>query len=115
MGEQTILHDIRHVNGGVAAAVTGEIGFARSPQLRQELIELIGEHKPARLVLDMAAVPYMDSSGVATLVEAMQQQRQRQASLVLFGMQPRVKSVFEIARLDLVFKIVPDLEAAVAQ
>ena len=49
----------------------------------------------------------MDSSGVATLVEAMQLSRKQNASLVLFSMQDKVRSIFEIARLDRVFTIVP--------
>ena len=65
-----------------------------------------------RLVLDLSQVDYMDSSGVATLVEALQQCRTRQTALVLSGLQARVRSVFEIAKLDSVFTIRTDLDAA---
>lgn len=112
MLDQTILQNTQPIDGGMIAKPVGEIGFARSPQLRSELIQLIKEHKPSRLVLDMSAIPYMDSSGVATLVEAMQQQHQAGSKLVLCGMQDRVRSVFEISRLDMVFTIVPDANAA---
>jgi anti-sigma B factor antagonist len=54
----------------------------------------------------------MDSSGVATLVEAMQIARKQSTRLVLCGMQSKVRSIFEIARLDRVFTIVDDREAA---
>jgi len=51
-------------------------------------------------------VPYMDSSGVATLVEAMQTARRTGGRLILCSMQAKVRSIFEIARLDTVFTIV---------
>jgi anti-sigma B factor antagonist len=112
MADDTIIHSSQPIAGGLIARPEGEIGFARSPQLRSELMQLIQQHKPAKLVLDMSAIPYMDSSGVATLVEAMQQQRQAGGKLVLCCMQERVRSVFEISRLDMVFTIVADAEAA---
>ena len=48
----------------------------------------------------------MDSSGLATLVEAMQIARKSQGKLVICALQQKVRSIFEIARLDMVFKIV---------
>ena len=55
-----------------------------------------------------------DSSGVATLVEAMQQTRRRGVKLVLCNMQEKVRSIFEIARLDTVFTIVDNTDQAMA-
>ncbi|MCX5658248.1 MAG: STAS domain-containing protein [Planctomycetota bacterium] len=97
---------------GVVATLAGEIDYSRSPGLRNKLLELVAAKKPARLVLDLSGVPYMDSSGVATLVELFQAQRRANAKLVLFGLQPKVKGIFEIARLNTVFSIAPDLEGA---
>ena len=54
----------------------------------------------------------MDSSGVATFIEAMQVARKHQTSLVLCNLQDRVRSIFEIARLEMVFTIASDTEAA---
>ena len=96
----------------VVASPVGEIDLARSPSLRSRLGELLGE-KPARLIIDLSKVPYMDSSGVATLVEALQVSRSKNSTLVLAGMQDRVRSVFEIARLDTVFTIVADTATAI--
>jgi len=91
---------------------TGEIDLARSPLLRTAIGRAQKSH-PARLVVDLRDVPYMDSSGVATLVEAMQVARRQSGSLVLCGMQDRVRSIFEIARLDTVFQIVGSLDEAI--
>ena len=89
----------------------GEIDLGRSPALRVKLGEVIGRNSP-RVIVDLSQVSYMDSSGVATLVEALQQCRAGNQTLVLCSMQPRVHSIFEIARLDMVFKIVDSLEEA---
>jgi len=72
----------------------------------------VQQHKPTKLIIDLVDVPYMDSSGVATLVEAMQTARRSQGQLVLCSMQVKVQSIFEIARLDTVFTIVSDTETA---
>jgi anti-sigma B factor antagonist len=96
---------------GVLVALTGEIDLSRAPLLRAELMEAIAG-SPKRLIIDLSGVPYMDSSGVATLVEVFQRQRKHQGAMYLCAMQPKVKSIFEIARLDSVFKILPDAEAA---
>lgn len=90
---------------------SGEIDLNASPVLRQEL-KRVGTARPQRLIVNLAGVPYMDSSGVATLVEAMQQARKNSSKLVLCGMQDKVRSIFEIARLDTVFTIVADVDTA---
>lgn len=83
----------------------GDVDLSTSKELQHALKEAIGA-KPAKLAVDLGDVPYMDSSGVATLVEAMQLSRKQDAPLVLFAMQDKVRSIFEIARLDRVFTIV---------
>lgn len=89
----------------------GEIDLSRAPSLRQHISE-VQSSKPARLIIDLTHVPYMDSSGVATLVEAMQVARRNGGKIILSAMQERVKSIFEIARLDMVFTIVGSTEEA---
>jgi anti-sigma B factor antagonist len=90
----------------------GDIDLGRSPVLRESLRRASAE-RPGRLVIDLSLVEYMDSSGVATLVEALQLSRKNATVLVLCGMKDRVRSIFEIARLDTVFTIATSLDAAV--
>ncbi|MFM7809154.1 MAG: STAS domain-containing protein, partial [Planctomycetota bacterium] len=52
--------------------------------------------------------PYMDSSGLATMVEALQNARKAQMPLRLCGLTPRVKSILEIACLNTVFSLFED-------
>ena len=107
----TTIQSTQKLPDGLLATIIGDIDLARSPALRLELLDLV-KQKPKRLVVDLSGVPYMDSSGVATLIEALQHQRKAGAKMVLCGLQAKVRSIFEIARLDAVFKIVPDCEAA---
>lgn len=98
-------------DGTLIVRPLGEIDLGRSPSLRQQLSEaMTGDFE--RIVIDLSEVPYMDSSGVATLVEAMQISRRAGSKLILCGLQEKVRSIFEIARLDTVFTIVDDCETA---
>lgn len=87
----------------------GDIDLASSPSLRAQLREIVDEASEA-IIVDLEAVPYMDSSGVATLVELLQSCRQKGLDLTLCQLGERVLSVFQIARLDGVFKIAGSID-----
>jgi anti-sigma B factor antagonist len=70
--------------------------------------------KPQRLVVDLAKVTYIDSSGLAVLIEGMQNVEAYGGKFILAGIQENVKPIFEIARLDQVFIIFPHVDAALA-
>jgi anti-sigma B factor antagonist len=95
----------------------GDVDLTGSPVLKVELrnaqARLAGQ-PGARLIVDLAGVPYMDSSGLATLVEAMQASRKAGAGfkLVLCALQPRVRAIMEIARTHSVFTIVATRDQA---
>ncbi len=89
----------------------GEIDLHESPRVKEKLNPLI-EQKHPRVLIDMTAVSYIDSSGIAVLIDAMQRLRAQGGQLALFGIQESVRNVFEIARLDQVFNIYADKAAA---
>jgi anti-sigma B factor antagonist len=95
----------RTVDDVTILAPMGEIDLGCAPTLRVHINSVQGK-RPRKLIIDLTGVPYMDSSGVATLVEAMQNARRSGSKLVLCGLQTKVRSIFEIARLDTVFTIV---------
>lgn len=99
----------RDVNDATILSAFGEIDLSRAPSFRTH-INSVQSKRPKRLIIDLAGVPYMDSSGVATLVEAMQNARRNGGKLILCAMQDKVRSIFEIARLDMVFTIVKTAE-----
>lgn len=96
---------------GTVLRVAGEVDLRSSPALREKLLELV-EQKPARVVLDLAGVSYLDSSGVGTIVEFKRKLDRTRGSVILAALQPRVRSVLEITKLDRFFTIVQSLEEA---
>src|SRR5262245_14220504 len=96
---------MRTENDATILAPEGEIDLSRAPSFRTH-ISAVQAKRPRKLIIDLGGVPYMDSSGVATLVEAMQNARRAGGKLILCAMQEKVRSIFEIARLDMVFTIV---------
>jgi anti-sigma B factor antagonist len=89
----------------------GEIDLHVSPGIAMSLRQMIAA-QPAQLLIDLSRVSYVDSSGLAVFIEAMQGVGKYGGKFGLIGMQQTVRSIFEIARLDQVFRIFPDLEAA---
>ena len=90
------------------AAVRGEIDLHTSPDLRGALLELLNKGPLKKLILNLAQVAYMDSSAIAVLVESLQKLRKTGGKLYLTQLQPRVKGLLEIARLDTIFVICAD-------
>ncbi|MEM9166587.1 MAG: STAS domain-containing protein [Planctomycetota bacterium] len=101
------------IGAAVVVRPVGDIDLSRSPVLRESIRSALSDG-PGRLVVDLAGVDYMDSSGVATLVEAMQLTKRGGHDLVLCSLTDRVRSIFEIARLEQVFRIEQDVDAALA-
>lgn len=103
-----MLTSARKVGEDIVAEVKGDVDLKNSPDLRQALIHLIKDRIPPRLILDLGAVTYMDSSAIAVLVEMLQKTRKAGGKVYLVKVQPRVKGLLEIARLDTIFVIAKD-------
>lgn len=89
----------------------GEIDLHRSPRLERSLASMI-KKKPDQIVVDLAGVTFIDSSGVAVLIRALQNIQEYGGKLTLSGVNDKVRPIFEIARLDQVFVIDPgDMES----
>lgn len=99
--------------GAVIVAPDHDVDMSRSPTLRTALRGVLEKH-PKRLVVDLSDVKYMDSSGLATLVEAMRTAKSTKTSMILCGMNDKVRAIFEIARLHQFFKIVDSVDTALA-
>ncbi|MBK7405280.1 MAG: STAS domain-containing protein [Phycisphaerales bacterium] len=112
MQDNSLPVDIDRRPGATILSPRGDVDMSRAPSFRERVREAQAG-RPARLVIDMGAVEYMDSSGLATLVEAMRNARTEGVELVLCALNPRVKAIFEIARLHQFFRIVPTVADAV--
>lgn len=91
--------------------VSGEIDLNQSPTLRTTLRAKAAAKTPC-LLLDFSAVVYIDSSGLATLIEYYQSARAYAGKLALCSLAPRVRSSFDLVRLSEVFSIFPDQTTA---
>ncbi len=100
-------------DGAAVLALSGEIDLHASPALRATLHALAGAKTPA-LLLDFTNVTYIDSSGLATLVEYVRDARTFGGKILLFGLQPKVKMLFELVRLNELFTITESRESALA-
>jgi anti-sigma B factor antagonist len=114
-GANPVVPSMRSTGDAIVASLSGEIDLHNSPQVRQALLKSLEDSKPRKLVLNLGAVPYMDSSAIAVLVEALQKMRKSGGKVFLTNLQPRVKGLLEIARLDSIFGISASEEEALAK
>ena len=89
----------------------GEIDLHESPQLMDRLNPLIARKSPC-VHLDMSRVSYIDSSGLAVFIDAMQRIQSYGGEFALVAIRDSVRKILEIARLDQIFKIYPGVEGA---
>lgn len=90
---------------------SGDVDLYTSPRLRDALLAEI-QSGVGSVLVNMSDVGYIDSSGIATLVEALQLSRQTQTRLGLFGLRSNARSVLELARLHKVFNLFADEQEA---
>ena len=94
-------------------SLEGEIDLHVSPRIAAELRALIKQN-PEKLVIDLSKVSYIDSSGLAMLINAMQKMEAYRGKLYLAGMQPDIQLIFETSRLDQAFRIRRDVADALS-
>jgi len=109
--EVDLVFEVRREGEVAVVSLQGEVTVFSSPALRDRLKKVM-EEKPGRIVLDLSGVQYVDSSGVATFVDALRQMRGRGGEMVLAGASKRVRGVIEIARLDTLFPMADSVEEA---
>jgi anti-sigma B factor antagonist len=88
--------NVSQLNGTRVVAVRGEIDFATAP----ELDEVLGEFDRVQVVVDLAKVTFIDSSGLKSLVDARTRLRNRGGDLTVRSASPIVLRAFQITRLD---------------
>jgi anti-sigma B factor antagonist len=91
----------------------GEIDLHVYPAVTTSLNAMI-KKKPERLVVDLSRVTYVDSTGLAAFIQARQKVEAYGGKFSLAGLQETVRSIFEMSRLDQVFKIFPDVDTAMS-
>jgi anti-sigma B factor antagonist len=107
----TTKHETR--NGVDIYGISGRLIMENANEVRTETKALIDEGN-GNLVIDLEHLTFIDSSGCAALISAFKAIRARQGRLVLSHVSPEIMSLFELTRLNEIFEIFPDTEAAIA-
>jgi anti-sigma B factor antagonist len=95
----------RPATGGTILDITGDIDLAHSPAMRKALLQEIKEKKTPKVFLNLEKVRYIDSSGIASLVEGLKASREMGSRLILYGLSKTVREVMELSRLQKIFEI----------
>ena len=91
-------------------AVHGEVDLSWSSQVRRAILDALSQSK--QVLVELNEVSYIDSSGIAALVEGYQPAKAKKASFGLLSASSPVCAVLELARLDQVFPMFDNLAAA---
>ena len=102
---------VREFGAARVVDVGGEVDLGTSPDLRQTLFDLLA--KTSTLALNLKALRYIDSSGIATLIEVFKDAQRLKKRFVLFGLSPAVEDVFRLTHVNRIFRIVDTEEQAV--
>ncbi|MGB0034034.1 MAG: STAS domain-containing protein [Candidatus Acidiferrales bacterium] len=104
----------RQAGSATVVDVVGDITLYNSPDVRRVLIELLREKRVGRVIVNMLSVRYIDSAGVASLVEGLKISRDLKSSFALFGLSRTAREVLELTRLIKVFEVYNNEEEALS-
>lgn len=104
----------RNSEGWVIFDISGDIDLAHSPAMRKVLLGEIKEKHTPKVFLNLKNVRYIDSSGIASLVEGLKASRDNGARLILYGLSSSVREVMELSRLQKIFEIYDSEEQALS-
>ncbi len=102
--------DLNQAQNQDVVRLTGSVDLEHSPEIRRTLLDAVAAG--VRVFVDLSEVTYIDSSGIACLIEALQVARNHSADLGLIAVSRQAMRVLELARLDMVFSIHDDLASA---
>jgi len=110
MGTRILTISVRPVGTAAVVDLNGAIDLGNSPALRTALFHELPQ--ASRLAVNMKGIRYIDSSGIATLIEVLKKARDIQKEFTLFGLGPAVYDVLKLTKLLGVFHIVDNEEDA---
>jgi anti-sigma B factor antagonist len=105
-------YQVRSEGDTTIVALSGEVDLDNSPHVRNVLLESVNGKRG--VLVEMSEVSYIDSSGIASLVEAYQSARRDSTLFALVAVSDAAMRVLELARLDQVFSIHASISDALA-
>ena len=103
---------IRKLDQITIVDVSGDIDLSTSPELRKVLLREMRELKVPRVVINLTSVRYVDSSGVASLLEGLKASRDLKSRFIMYGLNTKVTQVLQLSKLLNVFEICENEEQA---
>jgi anti-sigma B factor antagonist len=94
---------IRDVGDAKVVKVEGDVDLGTSPAFRRTLFETLP--LAPKLALNLEAIRYIDSSGIATLIEVLKDSQRLNKQFVLFGLSPAVQEVFRLTHVMRIFRV----------
>jgi anti-sigma B factor antagonist len=111
LGRQTATHgqnmniSARQIENATVVDVIGDITLYNSPEVRKTLLNLLREKQVKRVIVNLEKVKYIDSAGVASLVEGLKVSREMKSGFALYGLSTTTREVLELTRLIKVFEV----------
>ena len=100
------------LDGRPGIRLTGELNIQSAPDIRKLLLKYV-KGGSAGLILDLGGLEFMDTSGLATLIEAHLTMERHGGKMVLFGLRPRIAEVFQVTQVWKLFHVCQTQEEAV--
>ena len=100
-----ILFNERKINGVPALKVSGRLDIDTAPEMRNVILHF-ARTGHATLAVDLSGLDYMDTSGLATLIEGNMRMQYAGGRLILFGLTPQTAEVFNMVHVSGLFTIV---------
>ncbi|QTA37661.1 STAS domain-containing protein [Thermosipho ferrireducens] len=104
--------EFKEIEEKVIAIISGDIDAYHSADIKKAIREKMLETSVSKFVIDLSNVSYIDSAGLGSLVAILKDARMNDKELILAAPKQAVMRVFEMTRLDKVFKIVSTMEEA---
>ena len=108
------LYEISTAQDTVIITFTCDIDFNNATALTRYLTNTGDENPNQKIIADFSKVEYIDSSGIATLLQAVAHFQSKNINFILCNLADQVQSIFQIARLDSVFTISENQESALS-
>jgi anti-sigma B factor antagonist len=105
---------VRRVDTTTIFDLTGDIDLSNSPEIRKAVLREVREIRAPRVLMNLGGVRYIDSSGVASLIEALKASRDLGSRFILFGLSASAREVLRLTRLLEVFEIYDNEESALS-
>lgn len=94
---------------------SGEIDLYTAPRLHHELVDVLADDRPARVIVDMSGVEFCDSTGMNVLLSSLRRAHERGGELELAAPRAAVRKILQVTGLDSVFTVLDESVSASGQ